>query len=144
MSPQRYIPTVNGVHGGALVIVGLWYIAQGLAWSLSASRGLEAGVAWIPHGWVTQDSVGWGWTTVGAAVLLCGMFSKAHQWRENVGYVLAVFYPSLILLWFLIALYLGRPVTGAIGIVMMAGPLAFVAWVGLRVKDPQALREVAS
>lgn len=141
--PHRIIRTVAGVHGGALVIVGLWYIAQGLAWVLSPSVGLSAGVAWVPHGWVTQDSVGWLWAGSGALALAAGLASKGRRWLETLGYVVALFVPVLVVVWFLVAAYLDRPVTGPIGIIMIAGPTGFVAWVGLRAQDePVAAKEI--
>ncbi len=135
MSPDRLIRTVAGVHGGALVIVGLGYIATGLAWVLSPLVALQKGVSWVPHGAVTQDSVGGVWIVVGFLVLASGLFSKGHKKWETAGYIAAIVWPVLICLWFLGAALIGRGGVWVIALVMVAWPTVFITWIGLRAPD---------
>lgn len=130
--PDRIIRTVAGIHGGALVIVGLGYIATGLAWMLSPLVALNEGVTWVPHGSVTQDSVGFVWLITGFLVLASGLFSKGHRVWENVGYVAAVFTPTLVCSWFLGAALIGRSGVWVIALVMVLWPTVFLIWVGTR------------
>lgn len=142
--PDRLLRTIAGVHGGALVIVGLGYISTGLAWILSPLVALNDGVTWVPHEAVTQDSVGIGWTLVGFAVLGAGLFSKDHSRLETSGYVVAVFWPVLICLWFLGAALLGEAGVWIIALVMVAWPTAFLVWVGLRAHATEGLAIVGT
>lgn len=130
--PDRFIKTIAGIHGGALVIVGLGYIATGLTWIFAPSYTRATGLDWIQAGWVSQDSIGALWLISGVIALIAGMFSKGHKRLEAIGYAAALFTALMVIGWFVWAAVLGDLYMLALIIVQLVWPTTLVWWIWTR------------
>lgn len=129
------IPTVAGVHGGALVIAGFIYTAIGITWLVASTETREEGIAWLPWQAINSTAVGWMWLAAGLLAFFAGLFSKGHRRWENVAYFGAIFVPSLLAAWFLIAWYAGAAPTGILTSIAYGGYGLLLGWIGARVRD---------
>lgn len=129
------IPTVAGVHGGMLVIVGALYTAIGITWHVADSPHREAGIGWVPWHAINETAVAWLWVLSGLFTCICGLFSKGHRRWENAAYFVGIFTPLLLAGWFLIAWIGGSAPTGVLTSIAYAGYALLLGWVGARVRD---------
>ena len=129
------IPTVAGVHGGMLVIVGAVYTAIGITWHVADSPTREAGIQWVPWHAINTTAVAWLWVCAGLFAFACGLFSKGHRRWENAAYFVGIFVPLMLATWFFIAWCAGTAPTGVVTSIAYLGYGLILGWVGARVRD---------
>lgn len=129
--PERIIRTVDGFHGGVLVITGLWYSALGFTWLALPLETRQEGLSWIPIGWMNTASLGVAWVLVGVLAFIVGLVSRSHRKWEYTAYWAVIALPLVTSTWFAIAQFVGAAPRGLVTSVVYLGVAALLAKVAV-------------
>lgn len=130
--PNRIRKSVDGLHGGTLIIAGIIYTLLGITWWVAPSAARLAGIDWIPFTFINDTTVGAMWVGSGVVSVITGFLTRGRTRLTNIAFYLAVFVPTLLAIYFLLAFFMGESPRTLITMISYFGYAALVGWVGSR------------
>lgn len=95
--PDRVLKYADGIYGGLLVLLGVYYLGMGVSWVIYPSQSRVAGVEWagVPDWAIHPWSVAAAWFFAGLVCIIGGAFTRTRWVEVFVGQV-AVLVPFVL------------------------------------------------